>query len=87
MAAADPYVLVEDEIRSGLEDIESRLYDDKLENLVRENAATGTLKSLQVRLRWRRYPTLFASSRPPHTSPRSLSLSSPKLQKHTQQKN
>jgi len=47
MAAADPYVLVEDEIRSGLENIESRLYDDKLENLVRENTATGTLKSLQ----------------------------------------
>ena len=43
----DPYLLVEDEIRSSLKQIEEKLYDDKLEGLVRDSGGGGTLKGLQ----------------------------------------
>lgn len=46
--SVDPYVLVEDEIKSNLKAVEEELYDDKLESLIRSSFVTEALKKLQT---------------------------------------
>ena len=46
-ASRDPYHLVVEEISSSLKRIGEELYDEKLEGLIKDNAASGNLKALQ----------------------------------------